>query len=81
MWHDQTQEHEFGCFYTMSIHKNHFKKQKYGTESVYETFTFLNFDEIYYCGMTKLRNTNWDVFIQCRHKNQFEKRKYVTKFA
>ena len=32
--HDQTQEHEFGCFYTMSIYKNHFKKQKYGTESV-----------------------------------------------
>ena len=22
------------CFYTMSIHKNPFKKQKYGTESV-----------------------------------------------
>ena len=34
LWHDQTQEHEFGCFYTMSAHKNHFKKQKYGTESV-----------------------------------------------
>ena len=31
MWHDKTQEHEFGCFYTMSIHKNHFKKQNYGT--------------------------------------------------
>ena len=28
------EEHEFGCFYTMSIHKNHVKKQKYGTESV-----------------------------------------------
>ena len=26
--------HEFGCFYTMSVHKNDFKKQKYGTESV-----------------------------------------------
>ena len=30
--HDQAQEHELGCFYRMSIHKNHFKKQKYGTE-------------------------------------------------
>ena len=28
------QEHEFGCFYTMPIHKNYFKKQKYGIESV-----------------------------------------------
>ena len=33
-YHDQTQEHEFVCFYAMSAHKNHFKKQKYGTESV-----------------------------------------------
>ena len=32
--HDQAQEHEFECFCTMSIHKNHFKKQKYGTEPV-----------------------------------------------
>ena len=32
--HDQTQEHKVECFYTMSIHKNYFKKQKYGTESV-----------------------------------------------
>ena len=32
--HDQAQEHEFGCFYTMLIHKNHFRKQIYATESV-----------------------------------------------
>ena len=25
---------DFECFYTMSIKKNHFKKQKYGTVSV-----------------------------------------------
>ena len=37
LWHAQIQEHEFGCFYTMSIHKNHSRKQKYGTESVWET--------------------------------------------
>ena len=28
------QKHESGCFYTMSVHKNYFKKEKYGTESV-----------------------------------------------
>ena len=33
LWDGQTQEHEFGCFYTMSVHKNYFKKEKYGTES------------------------------------------------
>ena len=31
---DQTQEHKFECVYTMLIHKSHFKKQKYGPESV-----------------------------------------------
>ena len=25
---------KFGCFYTTSLHKNHFKKQSYGTVSV-----------------------------------------------
>ena len=34
LWHDQTHEHEFECFYTMSINKNHFKKQKYVTKFV-----------------------------------------------
>ena len=27
LWHNQTQEHEFWCFYTMSVHKNYFKKE------------------------------------------------------
>ena len=28
---------------------------------------FQNFDEIFYCGLTSLRNTNLDVFIQCQY--------------
>ena len=28
---------------------------------------FQSFDETFYCGMTKLRNTNLHVFIQCQH--------------
>ena len=28
---------------------------------------FQKFDEIFYCGMTRLRNTNLDVFIQCQY--------------
>ena len=28
---------------------------------------FQNFDEIFYCGMTRLRNTNLDVFVQCQY--------------
>ena len=56
MRHDQAQEHEFGLFCTMSEIKNYFKKEKYETEYDSETFKFLNFDEIFYCGMTRLRN-------------------------
>ena len=26
---------------------------------------FQNFDQMFYCGMTRLRNTNLDIFIQC----------------
>ena len=33
LWQGQTQEHEFGCFYTMPLNKNHCKKEKYGTGS------------------------------------------------
>ena len=33
LWHDQIQKHEFGCFYTASAHKNHFKKE-YGTDQI-----------------------------------------------
>ena len=29
--------------------------------------TFQSFDENFYCGMTRLRNTNLYVFIQCQH--------------
>ena len=28
---------------------------------------FQNFEEIFYCGMTRLRNMNGVVFLECRH--------------
>ena len=36
---------------------------------------FQNFDEIFYCGMTRLRNTNFDVFIQCQHTGTILRKK------
>ena len=30
-------------------------------------FKFHNFSEIFYCGMTRLKNTNLSVFIQCKY--------------
>ena len=63
VWHEQTQKHEFECFYTMSTHKNHFKKQ-----SLFKKHSkFQNFDETFYCAMNRLRNTNLDVFIQYQY--------------
>ena len=29
---------------------------------------FQIFDEMFYCGMTRLRNTSLDVFIQCQYQ-------------
>ena len=36
---------------------------------------FQNFDEIFYCGMTRLRNTNLDVFIQCQYTRTVSRKK------
>ena len=56
LWHDQTKEHECTCLYTMSVHKNYFEKEKYGTKFI-ELFKrylkFQNFDEIFYSGTTR----------------------------
>ena len=38
-------------------------------------FKFHSFDEIFYCGMTRLRNTNLDVFIQCHYTSTISRKK------
>ena len=38
---------------------------------------FQNFDEIFYCGMTRLRNTNLEVFMQCQHTRTILRNKNV----
>ena len=38
---------------------------------------FQNFDEIFYCGMTRLRNTNLDVFIQCQYTRTIIRNKNI----
>ena len=42
MWLDQTQKHEF----TMSLHKNYFKKRKYGQSLFKKCSKFQKLDEI-----------------------------------
>ena len=38
---------------------------------------FQNFDEIFYCGMTRLRNTNLDVFIQYQYTRTILRNKNI----
>ena len=54
-------------FFIIFIDKNHFKKGKYGERDFKKPFEFRNFSEILYCGMTRVRNTNLSVFIQCEY--------------
>ena len=44
MWHDQAQEHEFGCFYIMT--QEHFKKQNMGESLFQKHSKFQKFNEI-----------------------------------
>ena len=79
LWHDQTQEHEFECFYTVSIHKNHFKKQHYGTEPVSETFKISKFwwNILLWHGQTQKHEFGY-FYTMLVHKNYFKKEKYET---
>ena len=52
----------------MFIDKNHLKKGKYETTNFKKHFKFHNFQEICYCGMTRLRNTKFRIFIQGQYK-------------
>ena len=38
-----------------------------GRRNFKKPFKFHNFSEIFYCGMTRLRNTSLGVFMQCQH--------------
>ena len=39
-----------------------------GQLSFKKHFKFHNFSEIFYCGMTRFRNTNLSVFTQCQYR-------------
>ena len=36
---------------------------------------FQNFDEIFYCGITRFRNKNLDVFIQCQYTRTISRKR------
>ena len=42
---------------------------------------FQNFDEIFYCGMIRVRNTNLNVFIQCQRTRTILKEKNIDNFS
>ena len=49
-----------------------------GQHNFKKHFKFHNFSEIFYCGMTRLRNTNLSVLFNVNNKNHFKKQKYWT---
>ena len=45
-------------------------------QSLFKKYSkFQNFDEIFYCGMTRLKNTNLDVFIKRKYTRTISKKK------
>ena len=51
-----------------SISDNRILRLKNLEESLFKKHSkFQNFDEIFYCGMTRLRNMSLGVFIQCQY--------------
>ena len=59
------------CQYTRIILRN----KKMGQSLLTKHSTLQNFNEIFNCGMTKLRNTYLDVFIQCQHTRTILRKK------
>ena len=46
-----------------------------GQRNFKKHFKFHNFSEIFYCGMTRLRNTNLSAFIQCQYTRTVSRKK------
>ena len=59
----------------MSITRTILRKKNIGQSLFKKPSKFQNFSEIFYCGMTKPRNTNLDVFIQCQYTRNISRKK------
>ena len=59
------------CQYTRTILRN----KNMGQSLFKAHLNFLNFDEIFYYGMTRPRNTNLDNFIQCQYTRTILRKK------
>ena len=75
LWHDQNQNMNLSvftqCQYTGTILRN----KNMGQSLFKKHSKFQNSDEIFYCGMTRLRNTYLNVFIQCHHTRTILRKK------
>ena len=75
--HDQAQEKEMRFLLNILI-RTTFRKEIMGQRNLKKLFEFHSFTEIFYCEITRHRNTNLDVFIMSAYKNHYKKRKYGT---
>ena len=72
--HDQTQEQEI-VLLIIFTYKNCFKNENMGQLNFKKPFEFHSFSEMFYCGMTRLRNTDLGVFIQCQETRTILRKK------
>ena len=73
---DQAQEQEIRFLLIIFIDKTTLRKENMGQRNLMKHFKFRDFSEIFYCGMTRLKNTNFECFYTMSiNKNHFKKQK------
>ena len=72
---DQNQQYKFGCFYTMSVHKNHFKKENIWGRVCLRNIQNFKLSMKYFTVSWLVRNTNFGVFIQCQYTRTILRKK------
>ena len=55
--------------------KTAIRKENMGQSSFKKHFKCHNSSETFYCGMTRLRNTNLDIFIRCQYTRTISRKK------
>ena len=73
--HEQAQEKEIKSVLIIFIDKNHIRKKNMEQRNFKKPFELHNFSEIFYCGMTRLRNRNLRAFTQCQYTRTILRKK------
>ena len=72
---DQAQEHEIRFLLIIFIDKTTLRKQNVRQRNFQKHFKFHKFSEIFYCSMTRLRNTRFSIFMQFQYTRTILRKK------